>query len=240
MLDQPPPDAPPPPPSPAAILSRRKWRALWITGTFSMLALIGMWLFTEIREQRMLADQSEAVGNLGRIRFALDQFDYDYGRFPDDGTAPKVLKNTGSKLTLGNRSSNDYFRQLIAAEILEGEGGFYAKIPGCRHPDRVLSATHALEKGEVGFSYIVGLSSASHPNRPLVVTPLIPGTDRFDPKPFDGYALILTVAGTGSTRGTLYPINSRGEVIDASGKHILDPANPIWGGVKPVIKWPEL
>jgi hypothetical protein len=35
------------------------------------------------------------------------------------------------------------------------------------------------------------------------------------------------------------PINKHGEVIDSSGKHILDPANPIWDGEKPVIAWPE-
>jgi hypothetical protein len=28
-------------------------------------------------------------------------------------------------------------------------------------------------------------------------------------------------------------------LIDSSGKHILDPANPIWGGEVPVIAWPE-
>jgi hypothetical protein len=31
----------------------------------------------------------------------------------------------------------------------------------------------------------------------------------------------------------------RGEVIDSSGKHLLDPSNPIWGGKAPVIAWPE-
>jgi hypothetical protein len=35
------------------------------------------------------------------------------------------------------------------------------------------------------------------------------------------------------------PINSRGEVIDSSGKHLLAADHPIWGGKAPVIVWPE-
>ncbi len=238
MPGQPPPDAPPPP-SPAAILPRRKWRALWITGTVSILALIGMGVM-KIRGQRMKADRVEAIGNLRSMSLAFYEFENAYGRFPDDGTAPEVKEVTESKLTLGNRNSNDYFRQLIAAEVSQSESMFYARIPGCRKPDNVFSSTNALKKGEVGFSYIAGLSSASHPKRPLVVTPLIPGTGRFDPKPFGGYALILPVDGSITRSGPFHPINPKGEVIDASGKHVPDPANPIWGGEKPVIRWPDL
>lgn len=83
----------------------------------------------------------------------------------------EVKKTTGSKLSLGNRSSNDYFRQLIAAEICQSEAVFHAKIPGCHKLDNTYTSINALEKGEVGFSYILGLSSTSHPKRPLVVTP---------------------------------------------------------------------
>jgi hypothetical protein len=73
----------------------------------------------------------------------------------------------------------------------------------------------------------------------LVVTPLIRGTDRFDPRPFNGVAIVLCIDGAGSRSGPVFPINKHGEVIDSSGKHILDPANPIWGGEVPVIAWPE-
>jgi hypothetical protein len=151
-----------------------------------------------------------------------------------------VRETTGTDLALGSRSSNDCFRQLIAAEIVQSESLFHAKIPGCHKPDNIFSSTDALKKGEVGFSYIAGLTTAGDPKRPLVVTPLIPGTDRFDPKPFGGYAVILPVDCSITCSGLLHPINAKGEVIDASGKHVLDPANPIWGGVKPVIKWPDL
>ena len=239
MLDQPPPDAPPPPPSPAALLSRRKWRGVWMTGTVSILLLIGMGLL-KVREQRIKADRVEAVSNLRSMSFAFHEFQTAYGRFPDDSTARLVREATGTVLLLGSGSSNDYFRQLIAAEIVGSEGLFYAKVPGCRRPDNDSRGARALEKGEVGFSYITGLTTAGGPKRPLVVTPLIPGTNRFDPKPFGGYAIILPVDASITRSGPFHPINAKGEVIDASGKHVLDPANPIWGGVKPVIKWPDL
>jgi hypothetical protein len=73
-----------------------------------------------------------------------------------------------------------------------------------------------------------------------VITPLIPGTARFDPAPFNGYAVILKIGGCSTGDVRVLPINKNGEVFDSTGKHILDPANPIWGGVKPVIAWPEL
>lgn len=238
MPDQPPPDAPSPP-SPAALQFRSKRRAIWIIGTGFFLLMIGMGLI-KVREQRIMADRVEAISNLRSMSFALYEFQTAYGRFPDDSTARLVREATGTDLSLGSGSSNDYFRQLIAAEIVGSEGLFYARIPGARKPDHVCVGSRTLEKGEVGFSYIAGLTTAGDPKRPLVVTPLIPGTDRFDSKPFGGYAVILPVDGSITRSGPFLRINAKGQVIDSSGKHVLDPANPIWGGVKPVIKWPEL
>lgn len=168
---------------------------------------------------------------------ALLEFDAEYGRFPDESTASAVRENTGSPPVLGTKTSNGFFRQIIASGLAQSEVMFHAEIPGTHKPDGIFDSAYMLEKGECGFSYIVGLSAKSNPARPLVVTPLIPGTDRFDPVPFNGYAVVLRVDG-GPTVMVL-PINQHGEVIDSSGKHIFDPANPIWGGEKPVIVWPE-
>ncbi len=191
-----------------------------------------------IRVHRNKAAITEARNDLRSMSCFLLEFDSAYGKFPDASTINLVREQSGSSVQLGTETSNDYFRQLIAAQMIHSETPFYARIPETHRPDNVFDPAHALEKGEVGYSYIVGLSSKSNPARPLVVTPLIPGTDRFDPKPFNGYAIVLTVGG-GRTVLVL-PINKNGEVIDSSGKHILDPANPIWGGEKPVIAWPDL
>lgn len=237
MTLQPPPDAPAPPPGAAAIRSRRFLWGIRLVGVGSMLCLAVM-AYKAVRAQRIKADTTEAHNNLRSMSCAFYEFETAYGSYPNAATAAEVKANTGTILPLGAKFSNDIFRQLIASEVCQSEVMFYAKIPGTRKPDNVFSdGTNALVKGEVGYSCIVGLNSRSNPARPLVVTPLIPGTDKFDPKPFGGNAIVLRVIG--GPHVDVLPINRNGEVIDSSGKHILDPANPIWGGEVPVIVWPE-
>lgn len=209
-----------------------------MVGTVSMIVL-SLMAYVTIRRQRIRANTMEATSNLRSMSFALFEFETAYGAYPSGSTSAAVTENTGSVLPLGSKSSNEFFRQLIASEVCQSESMFYARIPGAHKPDNFFDSTHALDKGEVGFSYIVGQTKNGNPKRPLVVTPLIPGTNRFDPKPFDGNAMVLCIDGAGTRSGPLFPINKNGEVIDASGKHILDPANPIWGGEVPVIAWPE-
>ena len=79
-------------------------------------ALAGLTAPMVIR-QRKKADQTEAVSNARQIGLALFEFETAYGSFPDSTTAPTVTENTGTTLTFGGSTANDYFRQLIAAEI---------------------------------------------------------------------------------------------------------------------------
>jgi hypothetical protein len=137
-------------------------------------------------------------------------------------------------LHLAAKTSNDICRQLIAAEIASTEQFFYAKVRGARKPDGIITAGEAVKKGECGFSYLSGLSSDGNRSRPLVVTPLILGTDRFDPKPFQGKAVILRMDNSAVSM----PINKDGHVC-VDGMNLLDPSHPIWGGKPPVIAWPE-
>jgi hypothetical protein len=237
-LPQPPPDAPVPPPSAVAIRSRRFRFWIWIVGLVSVACVI-LVLRNVILVQRNNAFTTEAHANLRAMTCAFGEFDTDYGRFPDASTITEVRDRTGSLTPLGTKTSNDFLRQLIVAEILPTEVACYAAIAGCHKPDNRMGGTLTLEKGECGFSYIVGQSSKDNPERPLVVTPLIPGTNRFDPKPFNGFAIVLIIGGCPGGSVRIEPINKRGEVIDSSGKHILDPANPIWAGEPPVVVWPE-
>lgn len=135
---------------------------------------------------------------------------------------------------MGTKTSNDFFRQLMGAWIVQSEPMFYAQIKDARIPDNLMDPAHALTKGEVGFAYLAGLAVEGNPSRPIVVTPLIPGTDRFDPKPFDGRAVILKMDNS----ATLVPIRKGGHVL-LNGQNILDPSHPIWDGKPPVIAWPE-
>jgi hypothetical protein len=71
-----------------------------------------------------------------------------------------------------------------------------------------MTAGEMVRKGECGFAYLSGLTPSGSPTRPLRVTPLISGTDRFDPKPFQGKAVILRMDCSVSS----HPISKDGHV----------------------------
>ena len=166
---------------------------------------------------------------------ALFEFETEYGKFPDASTIDAVKKETGTILPFGTKTSNDFFRQLIGSGIAQSEPMFHARIKGANKPDGRMDAGNALAKGEVGFTYLAGLSSKGNPSRPLIVTPMIPGTDRFDPEPFNGKAVVLKMDNS----VTSLPIQKDGHVL-VNGKNLFDPTNPIWDGKPPVIVWPDL
>lgn len=178
--------------------------------------------------------QTQTVSNARQIGFALFEFKTDYGKFPDATTILEVRKRTGTVIPLDTTSSNDFFRQLIAADLVPDEVIFFAKTSATHKPDNVLTGTRALEKGECGFTYFLGATAKDNPNRPIVVAPMIPGTDRFDPKPFKGKAIVLRIDNSVTT----YHIDKDGHAIVA-GRNLMDPHHPIWDGHAPVIAWPE-
>ncbi len=240
MLPQPPPNAPAPPPSEAALRSHRWWGWIWGVGLLSIVGLLIWGTQPLVIRSHRNSDQTEAVSNARQIGLALFEFDAKYGKFPDATTISAVSKDAAtdlylSKLSLGTKSSNDYFRQLLAGGFTQSERMFYARIHGAKKPDDNIKGAEALKKGECGFAYLAGLSSEGNPSRPLIVTPLIPGTDRFDPKRFDGKAVIRRMDNSVISMN----INSSGHVM-LDGKNLLDPTNPVWGkSDKFVIVWPE-
>lgn len=221
-------------------MSKKWWR--WILGwgiaLIFLLLLEGLIAPKVIRSHKN-TDLARAINYARQIGLALVEFDKFYGRYPDDSTAGLVREATSTSLKLGSATSNDCFRQLIAAEVMQAEIPFYAKTTSSKKPDNVFSGSQALEKGEVAFAYIAGLSSANaHPRAPVVMTPLVPGKRLFDIKSsreyFDGKAVILHA----DNRVVTYPVDSSGHVwID--GKTLFDPSQPFWGGKVPDVKWPE-
>lgn len=105
--------------------------------------------------------------------------------------------------------------------------------PTRRIPNDVLGAD-ALAPGECAFTYIVGLSPTSHPDTPILMTSAIPGTWKFDPKPFKGHAVVFF---TDSSAVPL-PIDKNGDVL-LNGMNLFDPRQPFWRGKAPDIKYPE-
>jgi hypothetical protein len=91
-----------------------------------------------------------------------------------------------------------------------------------------------LKKGECAFTYIAGLSFSFDPTAPVLIAPVVPGTWKFDPKPFDGKAVVLRIDGSAKAE----PIDKHGNVM-IGGMNLFDPRQPYWHGKAPDIKWPE-
>jgi type II secretory pathway pseudopilin PulG len=224
MLPQPPPDVPAPPPSEAALVSQRKWKWLWAIGGGTILlillfGLLGPLLFVS----RKYADTTEAVNNARQIGLALLEFQAAYGKFPDADTAAEVRLRTKTTLDLSGSSSNAFFRQL-----------YYSKVKGTRKPDNNYSRAEALKKMECGFTYFLGAKPTDNPRRPLLVTPMIPGTDRFEGMRDSKRVVVLRLDNS----VTSHRIDKNGHVL-IDGRNMMDPHHPIWDGHAPVIAWPE-
>lgn len=194
-------------------------------------ALAGLTAPMVIR-QRKKADQTEAINNARQIGLALSEFESEFGTFPTATTAAAVAKKSKNEPITGN-SSNARFRQLIQGEIVQAETMFYAKASDVHRPDSDISGDHAIEAGECGFAYIE--SSAGEARRPLAIAPLVAGTDRLDPKPFSGKAVILW---SDNSVSSLSIDRKTGHVL-FEGKNILDPKHPVWKGTAPVVLLPE-
>lgn len=151
-------------------------------------------------------EQKEAVRNARVIGLALFEFEMEYGIFPSDTAAVFVTESHPSHgLGLTGKSSNAMFRQLIAAGMFRQlfaagftqiEWVFYAKVQNARKSDGITLPGKALEKGECGFAYISGLSSKEDPITPIVLSPMISGTTKFNPESFRGKAVVLFTDGS--------------------------------------------
>jgi len=205
----------------AAMQSRRRLRAIWIVGIVSFLVLLYYVTRPGLLRPHGSTPLTTASTNAREIHEALMKFDAEHGSFPSALTIAQVKREAAASFSFGTKTSNDYFRQLLA-EGLVTERRFYAGYGP--KPDGIWKGKGALEKGECGFAYIVGLDSTMNASSILAVTPLIPGTLRFDPKPFHGLAVVLRMDG--STEWMR--IQPNGEVI-SMGKNILDPSHPVWG-----------
>lgn len=208
--------------------------ASWFLLAVVIASLAGLTQPKVIRSKRV-DPHTEATRNLRQIGFASLEFDSDYGSYPSDATAARVTADFPAHgHNLSGRSSNALFRQFFVAGITQSEYAFYAKVPGTRKPDGDITPGKLLEKGEVGYPCVAGLTSAGNPARPIIFLPLIPGTKRFDPKPFGGSAVFLR----GDNSVTSLKIHKDGKVL-LDGIDILSVEHPIWEGKAPDIRYPE-
>lgn len=181
------------------------------------------------------ARYTEALNNARQVGLMLLEFQTTYGSYPSEKSLAALEEDSGIKLPAGDKSSNALFRQLFAAGITSNEVPFYAKIPGAAKGAIQEEPAKALAQGKNSFAYIAGLSSAGNPARPLVVCPLIPGTTKFNPKPFGGKAIILRIDNSVQS----LPIASDGTVL-VDGVELLSEMHPVWDKKAPDIRYPDL
>ncbi len=228
-LPQPPPDLSPPPPGRAA---KRSW---YLAGgmVLLLLVIIGYGLI-KIRERRFEVERNAIFNNLRSLGYAMLEFDAEYASFPNEETLADVCEATGNE-PWPLQTSNDMLRQVIAIG-LKSEKPFSdnGRARWTRKPDDVTSPlSKALEPGEFAFAYIPGHSSASHPRRPILLYPMLPGGRTFDRKPLGGRALLLHTDGS----VTSAEIDRNGRAI-VSGKDLFDPSQPFWRGTVPKVYEP--
>ncbi|MEK7951242.1 hypothetical protein [Luteolibacter soli] len=180
------------------------------------------------------ADRTSALSSLKVINLELTQFDQDYGRFPDTSTIASVRAATGTTIALGTRTSNDFFRQLVA-DGKTSEKLFWAPVLDNRRGPNDILGDNALAKGECIHSYVAGLSGNDEPETPIAMAPMIPGTTRFDPDPYNSQAVILRIDGSAMP----VPIKTDTNEVRLNGKNLFDPSQPYWNGKAPDLKWPE-
>jgi hypothetical protein len=137
------------------------WR-FWLL-LIGCIVILCSFAFNSISFDRTRSYRAEAVSNLKQIGLALNEFQDQYGTYPNDLTA----KQHPSEFNLSGSSSNAIFRQLFATDIVHNEGIFYANFSRVSRPDGDISSGHLLEKGEVAFAYIAGLSIEDKPSLPI-------------------------------------------------------------------------
>jgi prepilin-type N-terminal cleavage/methylation domain-containing protein len=191
--------------------------------------------------QRKKADQTEATSNARQIGLAMFEFETDYGTFPDSSTATMVNNNNPNHgFTLGTSTSNDYFRQLFAANITQSEAMFFVKTPRTVKPDGVITpGSEALKAGENGFGYILnasaGLSTAGNPARVIACTPMLTATT-FDSDPFDKKAVVLRIDNSVASLN----INQQNQAMLGGGQQLLvGGSGTIWDSITPTVVLPQ-
>ena len=217
--------------------------SLWIFMLVT-LGLAALLTWPMIARERTKAWQTSAISSLRGIGFAMFEFETAYGSFPDSVTAPLVTARSKSHLDLSGNAANDYFRQLLAANVITYETVFHAVTAFSKKPDNRFDSTEtALAPGEVGFGDLMNgksaLASKGNPARPLACAPLAydgktVSDRRFDPSMYDGKAVILRIDNSVTS---LFIDPGTGSLRLKQGRDLLETGpESVWGDdVTPVI-----
>jgi len=225
------------PPNPAQADSKASiwWRAMGFAAALAVLVVLPGLISPTILKSHKDVPLVQALSNSRQVYTLLMQFEEDWGAFLSEQTAVRLQNAVGEAraFPLSGTSSNALLRQLIAGGYIRSEEIFHVPTAGGHPPDNRVGGLNALAPGECGFAYVTGCSSARSPGRPMLLTPLIPGTRRFDPVHFKHKAVVVFLDGSSMALN----INPAGHALH-DGQDILDPAHPCWAGEPPVLAMP--
>ena len=220
----------------------------WKWGLFATVILLGIAILLIPYVMRRAwsgpeHDFTRSLNNMRQIGLALSEFEYEFGRMPDDVTA-KVLRerNPENHIPIGNQSSNDFFHQLFAAGIVENPWIFYGGGIAKQRAREVVDGEPPLPPGTCGFAYIFRYEGSTPPISPLVVYPLKNDQRGFETNLFRNHFLKMSrnpgavLYADNSVRQ--YKLDRKGRLI-INGRDFFDPAQPHWDGKPFRVVWPE-
>jgi len=211
-----------------------KWLAL------AFVVLVGGYFLLEVISIRGPSRPNfrNEMNNMRQIGMALFEFKSDFGRMPDESTIGLVRERFPETwIPMGTTSSNDYFHQLLAAEIVNCPLIFHGKGIATQRPFEMTEGQPPLPPGTCGFAYIIHTDDLIRDDTPLVVFPLVRGELIFDKKlckKNGDHALVLFA----NVSVEKYPLDSNGRLI-LNGRDFFDPAQSHWHGGKFRVVWPE-
>ncbi|MFY7816812.1 MAG: prepilin-type N-terminal cleavage/methylation domain-containing protein [Akkermansiaceae bacterium] len=194
-----------------------------------------------ILRQRKKMDMTQAISNSKQIYLVLQDFEQDFGNFPDTNTA---TQSQDLQQFSGN-FANQLLGQLIAGGYTRSEEIFFAKggnPAGNKKPDDVINPVASiLQQGECGFAYVLvtggssssgtarGLSTSDNGGIPILCAPVKTGGNDavFNADPYDNRGVYLRVDGSARSER----LNSNDNRVRLGGGNTLFGAGvgTVWG-----------
>ena len=210
----------------------------------SLIILLIVLCWPQFLKARKDVDSVAALNNTKQIYLFLQDFEQDFGSFPDDSTAAA----RPALVTFKGTHANAYLGQIIAGEYINSEELFrvYDRTKSLRPPDLIITPpSKILERGENGFSYVLveengvkhGLTSSETTALPLLLAPLVDAYGTFEPTSYQNRGVYVLTNGAAK----LEPLRSsdRKIVVPHSNKTLFDHgADTAWGNRIPRVLLP--
>ena len=150
----------------------------------ALIAIVALVAIPATLSCRRSAAHAKVISNAQQISISLIEFDNHYGHFPGTQIPEDLLNSYPQQF---RDDSNYVLGQLFAAKVIESEQVFTIN-SSSKSDDIIEPTSEILKAGECQFSYIsqagdIPMSSSSpFPSEiPVLLAPMIAGTDQFDP-----------------------------------------------------------